>query len=1186
VTSDKKKEKVSLHDPSWLVRWRTRRNCAASLVTVLVLVTCHSGNPLAGRVTVFALAQSQTTGRIAGTVKDPNGAVIVGAEVTVTSLATADERKVTTDTDGNYAVPLLSPGTYRVRITASGFNPALDVARVVITETTTVNAELAVAGLSAETVTVSAAPFIQAGGPQLGRVVDSRAVAELPLATRNFLQILALSPGAFADLPDNTAVGRNSQSISVNGARRTQNNFEINGIDANRLDNNSAGAVAVPAPETIQEFKVQTSLYDATFGRGAGGSVQAVTRSGTNEFHGAAYEYFRDDAFNANNPFLKAAGVQRPVLKRSVFGGLLGGPVKTDRVFFFASYQGTRERNGASDSSLTSSILIARGLTDDRSQQTLLATFRPRLPNGLPATSIHTSALALLNIKLPDGQFLIPTPQADGRYSGSAISTYREDQFNTNVDYRAGEKDWLAMKFFFSNAPQFSAIPGNGTNVPGFGADQKNDNRLFSVQDIHTFGARTVNEARIGYSLIFSDSFGRHPVKDSDVGIRRANASAYPGLGMIRIGAAEALAIGNAGTNALAIGNAGTFVDLKFDNSAITLVDILSITRGRHNVRTGGGIISYRTNVTSNNNRRGAIGFQNFNSFLLGLATSSVNGEGINTRFMRAADYSLFLQDDWKLSQKLTLNLGLRYELNLPPYETRGALATFDPALYQPRMEVDASGNPVGPPVGGFVQAGNVIPQYDLADVPNVGKRIFTSVDPNNFGPRVGFAYSPFDSGRLTLRGGYGIFYSRPSAIHIINTTNAPPTYVIRRSLPGALIRLEDPFVPLPSQDQFPVFVPGVTLSSSTFDRRLRTAYFHQYNASLQYALSQELLLEVAYVGTRGHNLFRNVRINQARLVSAQQPIFNAVTGQAITTNTPANAILRAPYQGADIAGFQQFQYTAGSAYNSLQMSLTRRLSKGLQLLASYTYAKSLDNASGQNGLDTTIILGNQLDSRANRGVSDFDLTHRFVLSYLWDLPRPAFAAGSTAGRLLLSDWQVAGIITAMSGQPFDIVDSAAGSFYFGANSGLSRPNWAAGATRETATSNVPPGYFFNPFAFVRPVVLAGQLIPSSNGTAIANVTGTDFGNVGRNVLRGPRQTNVDFSIIRRFPIRESKNIEFRAEFFNLFNHVNFDTPVSNLNAAIVDQNTGQIINPGDFGRIISTSNNPRLIQFALKLNF
>src|SRR5207249_9974291 len=212
-------------------------------------------------------------------------------------------------------------------------------------------------------------------------------------------------------------------------------------------------------------------------------------------------------------------GLDRPVLKRNAFCGLLAGPVKTDRVFFFASYQGTRERNGASDSSLTSSILIARGLTEDRSQQALLATFRPRLPSGLPANFIHPAALALLNTKLPDGSFLIPTPQTDGRYSGSAISTYREDQFNANVDYRAGAKDWLAVKFFFSNAPQFSAIPGGGSNVPGFGADLKQNNRLFSVQNIHSFGARTVNEARVGYSLIFSDSFGRHPVKDSDVGI-------------------------------------------------------------------------------------------------------------------------------------------------------------------------------------------------------------------------------------------------------------------------------------------------------------------------------------------------------------------------------------------------------------------------------------------------------------------------------------------------------------------------------------------------------------------------------------------------------------------------------------------------------------------------------------------
>jgi hypothetical protein len=1134
-------------------------------------------------LSIPVFAQSQTTGRIAGTVRDPNGAIIVSAEVTVSSSATAEERKVTTDDQGNYSVPLLPPGAYRVKVAANGFNSAVfDSVQVVITETTTVNAELPVAGAVVEII-VRSAPLIQKDGPQLGRVVDSRAVSELPLATRNFTQILALSPGTSAALPDNTALGRNSQNVSVNGARVTQNNFQINGIDANKLDTNASVNVAVPAPETIQEFKVQTSLYDATFGRGAGGNIQAVTKSGGNDFHGAAYEYFRNDAFNANNPFLKAAGVKRPTLQRNVFGGLFGGPIKTNRSFFFISYQGTRERNGASPNSLTSSVLVAQGLTDDRSPQTLLATFRPLQSNGLPATSINPVALALLNAKLPDGQFLIPTPQVDGHYSGSAISTYREDQFNTNVDYRITERNWLAAKFFFSNAPQFLAL--GQANVPGFGADLKQNNRLVSLQDIHTLSPRTVNEARVGYSFIRQDPSGRNPVKDSDFGIKRSNANAYPGLGQIVIGSARVVTIGNSG-------------DVWTNESSTTLVDILSMTRGRHSIRTGTEVIDYHVNVTTNNNRRGVINFQSFNNFLIGSATGSVYGDGIPNRVLRATDYSFFLQDDWKVFPKVVLNLGLRYELDLPPYETRGALATFDPALYQPRMKVDSSGNPVGPPIGGFVLAGNVIPQYDLAEVPKVGKRVLTSIDPNNFAPRVGFAYSPLDSGRLVLRGGYGIFYSRPSANYIRVGIDSPPLYAIRRSPRGVPVRLEEPFVSLPSPDQFPTFVKGVNLAQLVFDRGLRTAYFNQYNASVQYTLGKDLLFEAAYVGTHGLNLIRNVRINQAALASPQHPIINQVTGQTITTNRPDNAPLRAPYQGVELVNFQQSQSTAQSTYNSLQMSLTKRLSRGLQFLASYTFAKSIDNASGSSlsvstgdAVDGFPGIGNQLDNRANRGVSTFDRTHRFVLSYLWDLPTPAFAASSTVSRLLFLNWQLAGIITAMSGLPIDIVDSDAGSFYFGANNSASRPSWAPGATRSTAMTNIPAGYFFNPFAFVRPVVLTGQVIPSSNGTAIAGATGTDFGNVGRNVLRGPGQNNVDFSIIKRFRIDESKTIEIRAEFFNLLNQVNLANPISNFNAVLssggsIDPNTGEIISPGDFGRITATSNNPRLIQFALKYNF
>src|SRR5262249_16245540 len=233
---------------------------------------------------------------------------------------------------------------------------------------------------------------------------------------------------------------------SVNGARSTQNNYQLNGVDANNIRNNNFQRIAVPAPETIQEFKVQTSLYDATFGRSGGGNIQAVTKSGANDFHGAAYEYFRNAAPNANNPFLKAAGVKRPVLTRNVFGGFLGGPIKRDKAFFFGSYQGTRERNGASINSLSSNVLIAQGLTDDRSEQKLKTTF------GVPA--IDPIALNLLNTKLPNGQFLIPTPQANGRYSGSAISTYHEDQFNADVDYHITRKNSLAAKVFFLNSPQ------------------------------------------------------------------------------------------------------------------------------------------------------------------------------------------------------------------------------------------------------------------------------------------------------------------------------------------------------------------------------------------------------------------------------------------------------------------------------------------------------------------------------------------------------------------------------------------------------------------------------------------------------------------------------------------------------------------------------------------------------------
>jgi hypothetical protein len=1131
----------------------------------------------------------QTTGQIAGEVRDGSGGAVSSAEVQAVNEATNEKRKVAADDAGNYAFVLLPPGVYQIEVAAKGFKTSVSKGVAVrITETSKLDFVLAV-GDRVETIVVhDSPPLLRADGPQLGRVVDTESVASLPLASRNFTQILTLSPGTATYLPDSTAVGRNTQAISVNGARVTQNYFQINGIDATTMGTNGPILVAVPAPETIEEFKVQTSLYDATYGRSGGANIQLVTKSGGNEIHGDAYEYFRNEELNANNPFLKAADLARPLLRRNAFGGVLGGPIRKNRAFFFISYQGSRERNAASIiNSISSNVLVAPGLTDDRSASTLESTFG--------VATIDPASLALLKAKLPNGKFVIPTPQANGLFLDSSPSSFQEDQFNTNADFRLSNSNSLAVKFFFANTPQFLALPsfrGTGPNVPGFGTDQTFNNRVAAIQDIHIFTPALTNELRLGYAFNSNDTLPQEPVTDAEIGIPRPNASELPGLPLIRIAPAAGGVIIGTPTN---INPAKP--------SVTTLADSLSLLRRNHTLRTGFEVRYNEVDFTQGAFTRGQIDFLDFHSFLSGTTQGTMFGNGLGDRSQRAWDYNFFVQDDWKVSPRLTANLGLRYELDLPVYDTRGRLSTFDPALYVPRQQVDQMGSPIGPPIGGFVQAGNVIPSFSLPGVPHVSKYVVRSIDPNNFAPRIGFAYSPLGSNRVAARGGYGIYYSRATFAYASMSAQLPPMFAVGVRN-GA--RFDNPFFPVPAQSQFPTFVVGVPLAGPAFDRGLRTPYVHQYSLSVQSEFRNALLFEAAYVGARGRKLFRQVAMNQAQLATPQKPITNAVTGAVITTNTQANAVLRAPLQGVSINGFSMNESTAESSYDSVQLSLTGRISERTQLLAAYTFAKSIDNASGSGGgagivgvvntgavNDTSLVLGNQSDPRANRGVSDFDRTHRFVLTYLWDLPKPQFAARSGFLRSATWNWRSSAILTAMSGLPIDIVDTGAGSFYglWNGASPLARPSLVAGMSCSNASQNVPTGSFFNATVFARPTVQSGQPIPSSGGMATASAAGTDIGNVGRNCLRGPRQVNVDFALGKLFPLAESRNFEFRAELFNLFNHPNFANPISNLNALIasggsIDPTTGQVLNPGNFGRIISTSNNPRILQFALKFNF
>ena len=593
-------------------------------------------------------------------------------------------------------------------------------------------------------------------------------------------------------------------------------------------------------------------------------------------------------------------------------------------------------------------------------------------------------------------------------------------------------------------------------------------------------------------------------------------------------------------------------------------------------------------------NAYGEIDFPTFDQFLLGRSDFSSIGVGLSNRNFRASDYNFFVNDDWKLSRKLTLNLGLRYELDLPPHDTQGRIGGFDPTLYRPRMQVDASGSPLGPPSGGIVMAGNVVPQYDLANVPKVSNSVLKSVDPNNFGPRVGLAWSPLNSGRLAIRAGYGVFYSRPSFIYLGLDFFAPPFYATFISSQQTFAH---PFPTALAEDQFPVLQPGIALTGSVMDRNNRTPYFQQFNTSVQYQLASDTVFQIAYVGSRGVRLFRQLAVDQARIASTRHPITNAVTGEIITTNTPDNAPLRAPFQGTDTSFFSLNQTSAASTYHSLEVMLEHRASRHLELQASYTLSKSIDDASDAGGgafsdgsldrssaADTGNVWGNQFSAFANRGLSDFDRTHSLALNWVWDIPKSSWAMSSRTGRLTLTNWQLSGIVLAMSGLPVDIFDPEAGDLY-----GLlgARPNWAPGASRRTATSHVPKGYSFNPFAFALPVVGPNQPIPSvQDPTALAPEGGNDIGNVGRNVLRGPFQSDVDISIAKRFPVSESKNLEVRADFFNALNHPSRSNPISDITTAASFGSSGGILSPGDFGRSLSFDSSPRIIQLSLNFSF
>jgi hypothetical protein len=1092
---------------------------------------------------------------------------VQAADVMVTSEATGAVRKAITGSDGVYRVPLLPPGTYSIQAGRSGFKLAVRSAvPVQVTEITNLSIELEV-GSQSETITVDAVPdMVQIDSNALGRVTNEKSIEGLPLVTRNFTQIIGLSPGASVGLTDASQLGTgnggkqnfNNEDLSVNGARNYDNNFQMDGNTAN--DTSSGGGTAIPNPDSIAEFKVLTGQYDASYGRNAGASVDVVTKSGTNQFHGNVFEFFRNEVLNANSYFFNAAGTPRGVLRQNQFGGTFGGPIRRDKLLFFTSYQGTRQLNGIASG--TSATFIGPALTSDRSAGALGAIYGGQsgsfggtavAPDG---SNINPVALALLNLKLSNGEFVVPTPQkvtnGEGQYAFSSPAPFNEDQFITNADFLQSSKSKFTGKFFFANQDYTLSLPyGDSPGSPQF---TTTDYRNLSVTHDYIFSPTILNQVQVGFHRVVEP-------------INATSSFTFPEIGSTVIPqSVDWASVSVGGTEKF--GGSGKVL---LQDDTWNLQDTLTYNRGRHNLRFGGGLV--HTHMTFYQYLASGLNFLAMPDLLLGQSAAQ-NGTAYSNLYasndwpgQTERDYYiwnpwLYAQDDFKINARLTLNLGLRYERLGDFADSHGRNSSFNVALADPN-----------PPASGST-AGYVVPSNFPGTVPPGSVRLnnefaLNGDGQNTWGPRVGFAWQVLpSSGRFVLRGGYGIYYSTLIGQQVLNDAVGPPWTIFRfiSGTPNAAATWAQPFGQLYSISDFPLFPsysPSTQLTQRWLALNTRPPITQQYSLNLQTQLAKDYLLEVGYVGTRATHLVELISVNQAELASPSHPI------RGETTNTVANLQQRVPIQGFTPSGLQPIQTEGESWYNSLQVSVTKRYSQGLQFLASYTFARLLDTEGGETnnaGVANSFIPGNQNLPSARYGPSSTIRPHRFVLSLVYDLPELTHQPVASA---VINHWSVTGVTTILSGHPLTLLGLNANNVYGINQYGWDRPEWAPGCNKSNlktpgAVNRKLTNYFNR--SCIAPYPIVGD-----DGIA------TSFGNMGPGLVNGPGESNLDLALVKRVPVNWfglESNWEFRAEAFNAFNTPHFADPDPNVPDGPA------------FGVISSVIANPRIMQFALKYSF
>ena len=1188
----------------------------AALFAVLLMVWAPS-----------LMAQSAGTSGLTGTITDPSGAAIPNVAVTLTNSDTGQSRTTTTSADGTYKFTLLPPGNYKAKFAASGFKTA-DVGSVTlnVTESPILDRQLEV-GQQTEQVTVEAtAETLQTSSSTLGTVVGGRTMTELPLANRNYTQIIGLSAGANGGVNNATQLGKGTTDISVNGNTPGQNNFQMDGVAIQSMAGNGSAndggiyvGIAVPSPDSIQEFKIQTSTYDATYGRNPGANVNVVTKSGTNAWHGTAFEFFRNAQMDANDFFYNRdtcrttyAGQSCPkqVLNQNQFGGVLGGPIKKDKLFIFGSYQGTRQKNGVSPSGNSNISLYPIIPSGDRTSasflQQLIAgncelpSFGPPGPNGvLPCSSTTVSpvALQMLNVKNADGSYYFPTHNSFGdplSYNKPALFT--ENQYLVNSDYLPNQKNTLAMRFFYSKAPRTvnfntpigGALPGAPESV-----QYSNTNAVLKLTTLVTNSL--VNEARASFQRLFSQAADNVPA-----GWTPSNLGITPIVPSQTQGPAISFLINGFGV--------GGFLEPQFSpTNQFQYSDQISWSHGRHTIRAGFEIEKAQWNLDFAGLERGWLFIGSFTNLLaannpgnifqcLFCVSSGPPAAGGIIHAYRETNMNSFVQDDWKFSSKLTLNLGVRWEYDGTFSEKYGNLTNTWLSQLAPNSQVPTSAQGLPANFAGWVTAGNFLEHYPQPPagvlVNKSGTGAVREHPPlSNFGPRVGFAYQA--SSKLVIRGGAGIFYDRIGAdrfVHGVEQGNPYSTTLDYSGSAAAPFTIQNPFPNLPLGQFVQRWANPATLTSSNLSvpfiyEVTHTPVIRQYNVNFQYEFAPRWVLEAGYVGSSGINLLDyNHNVNTASLASASNPV------NGFDTTTVANVAFRVPYIGYAPAGLQATQYDGSSNYNSLQLTVRKQLTRGLTLQGSYTWSKSLS--------DVTVDSANSNNAgnlAQQYGPTYFNRPQRFILNYSWDIPTGKI---NHVAKTVVGGWNLSGVTTIQNGLPFTFVDGHAGTAYgtngTGTTSGFGRAEMCPGSTYGSIATpggiesrlggySGGPGYF-NASAFCpAPAIMPDGVTVTTQ--AACPTCATLFGNSGIGILPGPGQVNFDTTLRKQFNVTERINVQFRAEFFNLFNHAQFNGISPGSGTGGVTSFLPQPFNRGG-STITTTSVNPRIIQLGLKVVF